>query len=196
MLTQTFEAFAPVHHKMEALSIFSKICQKCVLFRWYFVSPQTSGICFIIARKYASNAMKQWQIQVTQTFTLHLLKMLPHHFRYFYCSNFKMTFDKNFLKSYHFLTSSKRLICRKLLRFGNRWHLMVTEKTLRIVPKISPKKIFLVYVNFRYMKYLIFAFSSACANCCFSLLMHNLPKWSDKIFKVHLTILGYYALKG
>ena len=34
-------------------------------------------------------------------------------------------------------------------------------------------------------------------------LMHNVPKWSNalaaskccKIFKVHLTILGYYALK-
>ena len=40
----------------------------------------------------------------------------------------------------------------------------------------------------------------------FSPLMHNVPKWSDtlsrscsiccKIFKVCLTILGYYALKG
>ena len=41
---------------------------------------------------------------------------------------------------------------------------------------------------------------------CFNPLMHNVPKWSDrllkscsiccKIFKVCLTILGHYALKG
>ena len=53
-----------------------------------------------------------------------LLKMLPRHFLYFHCSNLIMTFDKDFMKkSYHFLTSSRFLLYRKILRSGNCWQL-------------------------------------------------------------------------
>ena len=55
--------------------------------------------------------------------------MLPPHFRYFHCFNFKVTFDKNFLKKYyHFLTPIKFLLCRKILRSGNRWQLNYYRK--------------------------------------------------------------------
>ena len=48
------------------------------------------------------------------------LKMLTRRFPYFHCSNFKMTFVKNFIKeSFLFLTSSKFLLCRKSFRSGN-----------------------------------------------------------------------------
>ena len=46
------------------------------------------------------------------------LKILPCHFRYFHCSNFKMIFDQKFMKkSYHFLTSSKFLVCSRNFMF-------------------------------------------------------------------------------
>ena len=48
------------------------------------------------------------------------LKMLTRRFPYFHCSNFKMTFVKNFIKeSFLFLTSSKFLLCCKIFRSGN-----------------------------------------------------------------------------
>ena len=48
------------------------------------------------------------------------LKMLARHFPYFHCSNFKMTFVKNFIKnSFPFLTSSKFLLCLKIFLSGN-----------------------------------------------------------------------------
>ena len=50
--------------------------------------------------------------------------MLPRHFQYFYCSNFKKTFDKNFMrKASIFKISSKYLLCRQILRSDSRWEL-------------------------------------------------------------------------
>ena len=38
--------FVPIHYKIAALSNFGKICQKCILFGRYFLTPLTPGICF------------------------------------------------------------------------------------------------------------------------------------------------------
>ena len=86
---------------MAALSIFSKICQKEILFGRYFLTPQTPGYCFINVRNMRERQRSSGKFRLHK----HLLtinsplKMLPCHFRYFHCSNFKMTFDKFFLKS-------------------------------------------------------------------------------------------------
>ena len=59
------------------------------------------------------------------------LEMLPWHFWYFLCSNFKMTFDKFtfFLtKSDRFLTCSKLLLCHKILLSGIHCHLNDYQK--------------------------------------------------------------------
>ena len=72
-----------------------------------------------------------------------------------------MTFDKTFMKkSYHFLTSSKFLLYRKILRTADRWQLNDYRKY-----PLNNSQIFfvcLVYVNYRYMKYLIFTVSRIC----------------------------------
>ena len=56
-------------------------------------------------------------------FTINVpLRMLPRHFWYFHCFNFKFDFrQKIYAKNCHFLTSSKFRLCRKTLRSGNRW---------------------------------------------------------------------------
>ena len=101
------------------------------------------------------------------------LKILPRHFRHFHCSNFRMTFDKNFVKkSYHFLTSSKFLLYRKNLHSGNRQQLNDYPKYHLNNPQNLPKNVFFVsfiYVNCRYLKYLIFEVSRICANCRFDI---------------------------
>ena len=58
----------------------------------------------------------------------HLLKMYTRHFQYFHCFNFIMTFDKKFMKKVPFLTSSKFLICCKILHSGYRRQLNDYQK--------------------------------------------------------------------
>ena len=43
VLTWKFEAFVPIYYKMAVFSIFSKICQKCILLGRYFLTPQAPG---------------------------------------------------------------------------------------------------------------------------------------------------------
>ena len=63
---------------------------------------------------------------------------------------YKMTFDKDFLKKgYHFLTSTNFFFVK------------------------------LAYVNYRYIKYLFFAVCRIYANCCFNPLRVNFTKWSN-----------------
>ena len=70
------------------------------------------------------------------------LKMLPRHFRHFHCSNFKMTFDKNFFKkSYHFLTSSKFLLSENFIF----WQPLVVKRLPKI-PKICKKEFCLLSI--------------------------------------------------
>ena len=84
------------------------------------------------------------------------LKMLPFHFRYFQCSNFKITFDKNiYEKSYHCLTSSKFLLLSlKILFSGNRWQKIVVPW---MITKIC-KKIFCLLSMSKLKAYEIFNF--------------------------------------
>ena len=90
-----------------------------------------------------------------------LLKILPRHFRYFHCYNFKMTFDKDFLKkSRHFLTSSKFLLCHKLLRSGDRGRLMITGNTFQTIPEVCKKLFFGLFTIFNLYIYEIFNFCS------------------------------------
>ena len=118
---------------------------------------------------------RQWS---SDKFRLH--KLLPHHFRCFYCSNFKVTLDKNFSKKLTFFNFFQISTVSQIFAF--RQSLAVNgyrKNSLNNSPNFHTKNFFLVYVNFRYMKYLIFAISSVCANCWFNPLMHNAPKWSD-----------------
>ena len=106
--------------KMAALSIFIKISQKFLLFGWYFFNFTNMSICFINVcnMHQAGNESKTNSGYTNVCFTINgQLKMLPCHFRYFHCSNFKMTFEKHFMKM--FLTSSKFLLYRKVLHSDN-----------------------------------------------------------------------------
>ena len=114
------------------------------------------------------------------------LKILPCHVRYFHTSNFnpfriggrakklpfppqkrlilnrvKMTFEKKIWKNCHFLTLSKFLICRKFLRSGSRWQ--ENDSPLHNYWNLQ-KELFvcLVYLNWRHMRYLIFAVPRIC----------------------------------
>ena len=90
VLTWKFEAFATIHRQMVALLIFSKICQKCFLFaNIRYLRISMSVICA------KGNKAVTYSGHTNVYFTINgPLKMLPRHFRYFHCSNFKMTFDK------------------------------------------------------------------------------------------------------
>ena len=69
--------------------------------------------------------------------------MLPRHFRYFHCSNFKMTFEKYFMKM--FLTSSQFLLYRKVLHSDNRWQFNDCRK-YHVNNSQSLQKKFFVYI--------------------------------------------------
>ena len=49
IITWKFEAFMPMYHKIAPLPIFSKICQKCILFSRYFLIPLTPAIFYYCA---------------------------------------------------------------------------------------------------------------------------------------------------
>ena len=83
----------PTHCKMEALSIFSKICQKCV-----FVFFNIYNI-----RKGNEAVRNSGYAEVCFT-TNSPLKMLPHHFRYFHRSYFKTTLAKILWKKLPFFS--------------------------------------------------------------------------------------------
>ena len=117
----------PIHCKVATLKCFCKICNKCILYGRYCLTPQTPGIhhflvCLICAknnREVAKSGYKNVYFTINS-----LLKMLPHHFWCFHCLNFKKTFDKKKLKKTTiFLTSFKFLLCHKILRSDYRWQL-------------------------------------------------------------------------
>ena len=126
--------------------------------------------------QYAPKTTKQWQIQVTLTFNTSL-KMLFCHFRHFHCSNFKMTFDKNyFKKSYHFLHPSKFLLCCKILISRNRWQVndyrkyplnnsqnLHTQNCLLSICGLQIHEIFNFWI----------CVSKICANCCIKITSHS-----------------------
>ena len=138
----------PTHCKMEALSIFSKICQKCV-----FVFFNIYNI-----RKGNEAVRNSGYAEVCFT-TNSPLKMLPHHFGIFIVPILKQLLQKFYEKSYHFLASSKFLLCHKIFRSGNRWQLNDYQKYLLYDSRNLLKNvgffICLISVNCRYMKYLI-----------------------------------------
>ena len=107
-------SFCDIYYKMTALSIFSKICEKCFLFGWYFSTLQTSFtylflfMCVICAK--CNEAVANSGYTNICFMTNSPLKRVLHHFRYFYSSTFKITFDRDFMKkSCHFLISKNFL---------------------------------------------------------------------------------------
>ena len=85
---------------MTALSIFSKICQNAFYLADIFQLRKDHLFVFINVRHMCEMQRSGGKFRLHK----HLLcdkrpiKMLLHHFRYFHCSNFKMTFDENFMK--------------------------------------------------------------------------------------------------
>ena len=112
-------SFLLIHCKMAVLPICSKIYQKYLWLGGYFLAPQTSGICFINVRIcQRKRSSYKFRLQKRLFYDKGLAKNLPSYFLYFwYCSNFKINFDKNLMKkaTYHFLTT-KFLLCCKILR--------------------------------------------------------------------------------
>ena len=64
LTVKLIETIVPIHRKMVALSTFSKICQKCILFGQYLLNPQTPGM-FLLGCIICAKGNK-----VTQTFVL------------------------------------------------------------------------------------------------------------------------------
>ena len=146
MLTWKFEGFVPIHCKIMVLLIFSEVFSKCTLFGRYCLTSQTPGVYLRETQQCAKSNKAEWEIRVTQKlcFTINSsLKILPCHFRYFHCSSFKMTFEKNLSKRLPFWTFSKFLICGKILHSANRLQLNVYGNTPWIIPEICQKCCFL-----------------------------------------------------
>ena len=105
MLTWKFEAFVHIHRKMILLSIFSKICQKCIYLANIFKSPNIKYLLLLMSVTCANgnNAVTNYVYTIVHFTKNGLLKMLHRHFWYFNCSNFKTTFEKkNFEKKLSF----------------------------------------------------------------------------------------------
>ena len=82
------------------------------------------------------------------------LKMPPYHFCYFHCSNFKISFDKNFEKK---LSSFNFFQISTISQNFAFWHLLAAKW----LPKI--------HNSWNLQKYVIFAVSKIWTNCCFKI---------------------------
>ena len=106
------ETIVPIHRKMVALLTFSKICQKCILFGQYLLTPQTPGMfllgCIICAK---GNKVTQ-----TLVYDKRPAKNATLSFSVFSLFQFQSDFWQKFYeKSYHFSTSFKFPQCQKTL---------------------------------------------------------------------------------
>ena len=107
------------------------------------------------------------------------LKIVPSHFRHFHCFNFKMTFDKHFMKKLPFFNFIQISTMPQNYAFWE--HLAI-----KWIPKMPFEQftefaknvffIWILHVTCRYLRYLIFAVSKICANCCF---MISNPSYID-----------------
>ena len=101
MITRKLEAFVPIHHKMTALLIFSKIFQKNFFFLLIFFKSTYIRYLLLLMSVTCAKGNEAVTNQACTIFYFTKngqLKILPRHCRYFHCSNFKMTFDKNFFE--------------------------------------------------------------------------------------------------
>ena len=96
-----FEAFLPIQCKRAVLSSSGKICQKYILLGLYFFNSANKTYLRFInlgnmrERQRSSNKSGHTNVYITINGQL---KMLPCHFCSFQFSNFKRSFDKNFMK--------------------------------------------------------------------------------------------------
>ena len=91
------------------------------------------------------------------------------------------------------MTSSKFLLCPKVLGSGNRWQLNDYQKYLLNNSQNLQKRdffVFVVYVSCRYMKYLIFEVSRVCTNCCFKL--YRLAAFKNGLVKKLIRYFQYF----
>ena len=147
---------------MVPLSIFNKSFQKCILLG-YFLTPQIPGSSLrnILERQESSGRLwlrkrLLYEKQPAKNATC---------FRIFIVPILICLFRERVQK-----TSSKFLLCRKILHFGNSWQLSDYRKYPLSNSINLQRNVFfvcLVYVNCRYMRYVVFPVCRISANCCF-----------------------------
>ena len=131
---------------MAVLSIFSKICPKCILFGRYFLLLQTSGV-FINVRNMRERQRSSGKFRLHKSLPndKQSAKNVPHHFRYFHCFNFQMTFDKNLMKK-----ATIFLFLRDFYYVAKSYILLTVGSkiaVLRIITEIFKKVIFCLLIH-------------------------------------------------